>query len=165
MENTKTLVAVRDCDSVEGLVKLACQLSAGKDEDLVIVHILEIAPGLPLEAHSDVLERPAEHVLSLARQAAWGFGKNVTTRLIRARHAGSAIIGEATDQAADLLILGYHKKHGIGEILVGSTVSYVSEHAPCRVIVQVPSANVPAKEAVHHVFAGKSHPRHEPLKS
>ncbi|HEV2350466.1 MAG TPA: universal stress protein [Terriglobia bacterium] len=165
MESTKTIVAVRDCDSVEGLVKLACQLSSGKDEDLWILHILEIAPGLPLDAHADILERPAEHVLSLARQAAWGLGKNVTTRLVRARHAGSAIIGEATDQAADLLILGYHKHHGIGEILVGSTVSYVSEHAPCRVIVQVPFVKERAKEPVHREVAAKSPARHEPLVS
>jgi len=165
MENTKIIVAVRDCESVGSLMKLACQLSNGKGEDITVVHVLEVAPGLPLDAHADVLERPAEQVLSLARQAAWGFGKNVNTRLVRARHAGSAIIGEATDQGADLLILGYHKHHGIGEMLLGSTVSYVSEHAPCRVLIQVPSLNEPVKEAVHYQCAEKSHARHEPLAS
>lgn len=165
MEPTKILVAVRDCESVGSLVKLACQLSSGKAEDLVVLHVLEIAPGLPLDAHADVLDRPAEHVLSLARQAAWVQGKHITTRLVRARHAGSAIIGEATDQGADLLIMGYHKNHGIGEMLMGSTVSYVSQHAPCRVIIQVPSMNEPAKEVVHQESAEMSKARRERLAS
>src|SRR5579862_119564 len=165
MERTKTLVAVRDRDSVEGQVKLACQLAAGKDEEVVIVHVLEISPSLPLDAHTDVLERPAEHILSLARQAAWGFGKHVATRLIRARHAGGALVGEAMDQGADLLVLGYQKKHGIGEMLVGSTVRYVSDHAPCRVIVQVPATREAVKVAVHHVYALKSQSAREPFAS
>jgi basic amino acid/polyamine antiporter, APA family len=165
MESSRIIVAVRDCDSVGSLVKLACQMSSGNTEDIVVLHVLEVAPGLPLDAHADALDRPAEHVLSLARQAAWVLGKRISTRLVRARHAGSAIIGEATDQGADLLILGYHKDHGIGEMLVGSTVSYVSQHAPCRVLIQVPSKNKSAKEAVRYEGDLKSQARHEPLAS
>jgi nucleotide-binding universal stress UspA family protein len=165
MENGRILVAVRDCESVESLVKLAIQLSGEKGEEVVALHVLEIAPGLPLDAHADVLERPAEHVLSLARQAAWVLGKRISTRLVRARNAASAIIGEATDLGADLLIMGYHKNHGIGEMLVGSTVSYVSQHAPCRVLIQVPSMNVPAKVSESLEGVEKSRACHEPLAS
>ncbi len=156
MENLKVTVAVRDEESVESLVKLACQVSSGKTADLIVVHVLEIAPGLPLDVNADVLERPGERILSLAREVAKEHQRNIKPRLIRARHAGMGIICEATDQAADLLVMGYHQKHLMGEIFHGSTVKYVAEHAPCRVIMQVPSLNEPAKEAAQCEAAEKT---------
>ena len=59
------------------------------------------------------------------------------TRLLRAHHAGRALVSEAMDQKTDLLIMGCHCRHGVAEMLFGSTVRFVARHALCRVLVEV----------------------------
>ena len=138
MNDAGVLVAIRDPEHVDALVKLACQMAKGTGAELTVLNVVEVAPALPLDADSDLLDRPGKDALERAGKVAWdAFAIKVRTRLVRARDAGAAIVDEARDQQADLLVLGYHGKHGLGEILLGSTVQYVAAHAPCRVIVHI----------------------------
>ncbi len=142
MSNPKVMVALRDAESVESLVKLACQMSEGMKADLVALHVVEIGPGLPLDVDDEIFDRPGKQVLSRAhRVATESFSRPMATRLVHARRAGEAIVGEVKDQSVDLLVMGYHQKHGPGEALLGSTVQYVAGHTPCRVVVQIPPLN------------------------
>lgn len=140
MSRPCVIVALRDSDSVDGLVKLACQITAGMDAELLAMHVVEVTPGLPLDADAEVLDEPGKQILARAHQvASEACSRQMATQLVRARQAGEAIVGEAKDRNAELLVMGYHGRHGLGEILLGSTVQYVSHHAPCRVIVQIPA--------------------------
>jgi nucleotide-binding universal stress UspA family protein len=140
MSKPFVIVALRDSDSVDGLVRLACQITAGMDAELLALHVVEVTPGLPLDADAEILDKPGKHILSCAYQvASEACSRHMATQLVRARHGGEAIVGEAKDRKAELLVMGYHGRHGVGEILLGSTVQYVSRHAPCRVIVQIPA--------------------------
>ena len=140
MSTPTVIVALRDSESADGLVKLACQITAGMDAELLALHVVEVTPGLPLDADAEVLDEPGKHILSRAHQvASEACSRHLATQLVRARHAGEAIVGEAKDRGAELLVMGYHGRHGLGEILLGSTVQFVSHHAPCRVIVQIPA--------------------------
>ena len=164
METRKIMVALRDPESIETLMELACQMAEGRDKELTAVHVVEIAPGLPLDADEEILDRPGKQILSLARcVASEKFSQEISTQLVRARHSREAIVGQAQDQGVDLLIIGYHQKHGygLGEMFLGSTVKYVAEHAPCRVIVQVPPVNVRAREAA--MVPGVARERQEQL--
>jgi nucleotide-binding universal stress UspA family protein len=139
MSQSRVVVAVRDKEYADELMKLGCQIAKGTEAEIVALSIAEIAPALPLDADSDVLEQPAREALERAvRFAADSCGLNVRTRMVRAREAGPAIVDEAAEQQADYLVLGYHGRHGIiGEILLGSCVHYVATHAPCRVVLEI----------------------------
>jgi basic amino acid/polyamine antiporter, APA family len=136
----KIMVALRGGEALESLVTLACQLSAGMDAELVVLHVVEIPPATPIEADEEILDRTGKEILARARRVAQCFSKELSTQLVRAREAGEAIVGEAREQGAELLVMGHHKPHPhpVGDILLGSTVQYVAHHTPCRVIVQIP---------------------------
>ncbi|HXJ92225.1 MAG TPA: universal stress protein [Terriglobia bacterium] len=145
MPETKIIVALQDREHVESLVKLACEMAQGTGADVTALHVVEVGLGLPLDADDAALDRTGQRLLELAHQAAsQKYLKEISTRLVRAREAGPAIIREAEDQAADLIVLGYRRKRSyVAKALLGSAVEYVTKHAPCRVIVQtVPAAAV-----------------------
>jgi nucleotide-binding universal stress UspA family protein len=135
----KVMVALRDADSVESLIALACQVSTGMDAELIALHVIELPVATPIEADDDMLDRPGREILAHAQKfAAERFSREISTRLVRARQSGEAVAGEAREGGIDLLVMGYHQPHTLGEILLGSTAQYVVRHAPCRVIVQIP---------------------------
>ena len=139
MANGKMMVALRDADSVEDLVILACQVSSGRKADVTALHVVEIPAATPMEAEGDVLDHPGKEILEHAKRfASEHCSTQISTRLLRARQTGEAIVGELKEQSYDLLVMGYHRPHTLGEILLGSTVQYVARHAPCRVIVDIP---------------------------
>jgi len=45
------------------------------------------------------------------------------------------IVDFADEWGADLVVMGKHGKHGVGRIMMGSTVSRVLRKAPCPVMV------------------------------
>ena len=56
--------------------------------------------------------------------------------LLQAREVGAALVDEATERGADLLLVGlpYRKRFG-GDFAIGRTIPYVLKHAPCEVWV------------------------------
>lgn len=148
MEEARVMVALRDAETAGSLTTLACQMASLMGTNLIALHVVEMAPGLPLDAEDDILDRPGRQVLSLARQiASSNFSMRISTKLLRARHSGEAIVAEAAEKGVELLIIGYHHDHRLAETLLGSTVQYVSHHAPCKVLVQIPAPKEHAKTA------------------
>ena len=73
--------------------------------------------------------------------------------LLQAREVGAALVDEATERDADLLVVGlpYRKRFG-GDFAIGRTIPYVLKHAPCEVwVVREP---IPAEGAQVPVAAG-----------
>lgn len=141
MDAGKVMVAIRDMEHVDDLVKLACLIAKGSGGEIMALHVIEVPPALPLDARDEALDRPAGRIISRASKIAEEtLGKRISTRVVRSRHAGEAIVDEAKSQGAQLVILGYRHRTSLGEILFGSTVQYLADSAPCRVIVNIAPA-------------------------
>jgi nucleotide-binding universal stress UspA family protein len=137
----KVIVALRDPESVESLMTLAIHLSNSMDAELVALHVVEVPLATPIEAEDEILDQAGKEILAAATRGAERSSKKLSTELLRAREVGEAIVGEAKDQGAELLIVGHRGSHpsALGELLLGSTAQYVAHHAPCRVIIQIPA--------------------------
>jgi nucleotide-binding universal stress UspA family protein len=118
------------------VVKVGCQLARPHKAELIALHIVEVdwSHDLAEDVASDNVQ--ASTVLDMAE----GIGEKaqvpMRTELLQARDVGAALVDEAVELDADLIVLGlpYRKKFG-GDFAIGRTVPYVLQNAPCLVVV------------------------------
>jgi nucleotide-binding universal stress UspA family protein len=138
MSGNLVIVALRDTDHAEDLIKLGCLIASEGEDKIMVLHVIEVPPVLPLDAHDEALDGPAQRLMARASTIAQQqFGKQVMTRIVRARFAGEAIADEAREHKARWLVLGYRHRSRVGEIFFGSTVRHLAEGAPCRLIISI----------------------------
>lgn len=116
-------------------VAIACNLAKQRKACVYVVHVIEVLRSLPLNAELDAEARRGEQLLRLAEEVAGQAGYPVTGELLQARAAGQAIVDEARDRNADVIILGVGYKRVIGAFEVGRTADFVLKHATCQVWV------------------------------
>ncbi|HZU17703.1 MAG TPA: universal stress protein, partial [Candidatus Dormibacteraeota bacterium] len=85
----------------------------------------------PVEAQVEEGER----VLDAAEQVAAEFQLEIETEIVQARDTGPAIVGEADEWHADVIVMGLPYKRRFGEFNLGKTVPYVLKNASCRVVL------------------------------
>ena len=116
-------------------VTVACQLARQRKSKVLAVHVIEVLRSLPLNAEMEVEARRGEQLLRKAEEAATHSGYHVSGQLLQAREAGQAIVDEARDQNADVIVMGIGYKRLIGAFQVGRTVDFVLKNASCQVWV------------------------------
>lgn len=118
------------------IVQLAAELGRPGRGELIGVHVVEIGWSLPLDADVAARSEVAQQILDHAEIATERLKSRLEPVLLQAREVGAALIDEATEREADLLIVGlpYRKRFG-GDFAIGRTIPYVLKHAPCEVWV------------------------------
>jgi len=114
-------------------VDLAARLAAERRATIVALRVVVIPMELPLDADLAEAEEEADRLLDEAHAIAEIYGVRNVERLVRARHAGRAIVEEAERRQAEIIVLGAPRSRH--RQIFGSTVDYVLKHAPCRVMV------------------------------
>ncbi len=138
----RAVLAVNGGPSDERIVRVACQLARSAKAELVAVHVVEIGWSMPLDADVAGRSEEAQRVLDLVEATAEAERQTIETVLLQARDVGAAIVDEASERGADVLILGlpYRKRFG-GDFAIGRTVPYAFKNAPCAVwVIREPMA-------------------------
>ena len=133
---TRAVIALNGGSSDARIVRLVTSLSKGADVELIAVHVVEIDWTLPLDADVAGRSEEVQRVLDTAEAIAEGSKIRLEPVLLQARDVGAAIVDEAVERDADLVVLGvpYRTRFG-GEFAIGRTIPYVLQNAPCAVWV------------------------------
>ena len=132
----RVVVAVNGGPSDERIVEVACELARPVKAEVVAVHVVEIGWSLPLDADVASRSEEAQRVLDAAESTAEDAKMRIETVLLQARDVGAAIVDEASERGADLLVVGlpYRTRFG-GDFAIGTAVPYILKNAPCAVMV------------------------------
>ena len=132
----RIILAVNGGPTDDLVVRLGCRLAAVDNAELVALHVVEVKWSQDLDEDVSSASEHASAVLDIAEGIAERNRLPLGTQLLQARDVGAALVDEATEVGAELIIVGlaYRKKFG-GDFAMGRTVPYVLQNAPCQVIV------------------------------
>ncbi|GAC1663307.1 MAG: hypothetical protein NVS9B8_02060 [Candidatus Limnocylindrales bacterium] len=132
----RAVVALSGHPNGQRLIRLVAELARIHKAELVGVHVVEIDWSMPLDMDVAGRSEEIQQVLDMAEGAAEAAGVKLESVLLQARDVGAALVDEAVERGADLLVIGlaYRTKFG-GDFAIGRTIPYVLKNAPCAVWV------------------------------
>ena len=100
------------------------------------INLLGIAPvNLPFQS-DDADDSEAMRLRIAGENLAGNMGMpNASNQIVHANHAGDALVRNAEESNADVILLGETSHGTIGQWILGSTTKYVLRHASCSVWV------------------------------
>jgi len=143
---TTILVPLTNSPASLEAVSVAAMLAKQKKARLYAVHVIEVLRSLPLNAEMEAEARRGEQLIRRAEEIAEHHGVPLTGQLLQARDAGPAIVDEARDRNAEVIILGIGYKRLIGSFQVGRTADYILKNATSQVWVIRQGVNPPAAQ-------------------
>lgn len=114
-------------------VALGCSIAKRNKGRVYVVHVIEVRRSLPLDADLSPETERGEEILRQAEKIAREMDFDVEGELLQAREAGHAVVDEATERKADLIIVGVEYDRSFGGFHLGTVSQYVLRNAPCHV--------------------------------
>lgn len=132
----RAVVALSGHPNGQRLVRLVAELARAHKAEVIGVHVVEIDWSMPLDMDIAARSDEIQQILDLAEGTAESVGVTLEPVLLQARDVGAALVDEAIEREADLLVVGlaYRTKFG-GDFAMGRTIPYVLKNAPCAVWV------------------------------
>jgi nucleotide-binding universal stress UspA family protein len=123
-------------EATDRIVALAAQMVRSRNGRAELLTVIEVPFMLPLDARVEEDEKRANTILDRAELVARQTTPNVNKHILKARHAGPAIVHEAETHAVDLILIANMPVRTRGNLQqIDPAVDYVMKNAPCEVLV------------------------------
>jgi nucleotide-binding universal stress UspA family protein len=104
--------------------------------ELIALHVIEVDWRHDLSEDLASSNARASAVLDLAESIAEQNKVTLRTELLQARDVGAALVDEAAELDADVMIVGLPYRHRFGgDFAMGEVIPYIFQNASCAVIV------------------------------
>ena len=132
----------------ESALKVAGEVARSSGGRVHVLYIIEVPRAVPLDDPMADQVRNGERVLQDIEDH-WPHRKtSVVTELLQARQAGPAIVTEAVDRGADLVIMGIDHERRYGDYNLGSATAHVLQHVPSTLwLIRAPINQNGARDA------------------
>lgn len=130
----RILVPMLGTEADDAALRLTTILLAGTVGEVTLLHVIEVPFEQQLDAEDPEAIAFADEVLGRAEAFLNGHEVSCRTGVVQARAAGAAIVDEAVEWGADLILMGlrYKKRFG-GAWDAGRTVPYVMRNSTAPV--------------------------------
>jgi nucleotide-binding universal stress UspA family protein len=136
LDHARILVPLVGDESVDDpALKVAALLLGGREGvEVSLLHVIEVPFDRNLDAEDTGAVASAESILARAESLLQEKGVPTRTSTVQARAAGPAIVDDANELGADLIVMGlrYKKRFG-GQWDAGRTVPYVMRNSTAPV--------------------------------
>jgi len=117
------------------ILATAIRLAEEHHARIEVIHVIKVPLDTPLDADLADEERRAAESIAEAKVAAADHGVEIDGKIARARALGEAIVEEASETGADLVLLGSAPRWRRQSRFFSPTVDYVLRHSPADVMV------------------------------
>jgi nucleotide-binding universal stress UspA family protein len=152
MHYHRIIIPVSGGSEDDRAIDLVGELAQRHPTSITLVYVVEVQQAMPLDAELPDAVARGENVLSrteqLTRLRLPTSVDLISTDLLQARSAGAAIVDEAIEQNADLILMATRITIKYGKQATGEAASYVIKNAPCDVILIRSASDLQLQEAL-----------------
>ena len=136
--NQTLLVPVANPETVERLLDTAIDIAHGQSMRIVLLHVVEVPPQIPLSSGDSLIDDAGEEVrlLNEAVEQATDADIPVESRIRYARDVATGIVGAVDVHDADAMLVGWRGRPRRRDIILGSFLDRILGEAPCDVFVK-----------------------------
>lgn len=135
-DSLKTALVPVTGNALDGeMIALACDLVRPSKGMVWVLYVIEVPRQLPLDAEIASESAQGERVLQEMERIGKQRKCKIEGEIIQARTLAVAVVDEAVQRSADLIVASASYQEHFGTPSLGEVVPYLLKYSPCRVMI------------------------------